>query len=180
MKQIIVFKEYANTLCFIFILIFFSTAVISAQLPDRKLQEKYELIIPAPYDNNEPAPEWLQKADMITSSDGVWKDHKFIIKDTLITRIVRIRAGNGPLPVTEHYPVETIGSFDGSQIRGVSLISHVPQSNKAFKEAHKQGFRVIPYVHFTDIHTFYIIADLIVYFTGESFIIRLRMLDVIF
>jgi hypothetical protein len=147
-------------LFFLFFLFYYS---VNGQLPDMKLAEKYGLTILPPDDKLEPAPEWLQKADMITMDDVVWKDYKFTLKDTLITRIVRIRAGNGPVQITEHYPVETIGSFDGSLIKGVSLISHVPHSKKAYEEAHKQGFKVIPYVHFTDIHSFYADQDVFMF-----------------
>jgi hypothetical protein len=152
-----------SILFLIFILIFLICFNNMGQLPDRKLQEKYGLIIPPPDEKIDPAPEWLRKADMFTSGRGVWKDHKFILKDTSMTRIVRIRAGNGPVEITEHYPVETIGSFDGSSVKGVSLISHVPHSKKVFEEAHKQGFKVIPYVHFTDIHSFYADQDVFLF-----------------
>jgi len=163
MKQKLTIKELGAVL-FIISLILMCPSATYGQLPDRKMVEKYGLSIPPPLPEKlEPAPEWLQKADMFTGGGGVWKDHKFILKDTLMTRIVRIRAGNGPLPITEHYPLETIGSFDGSSIKGISLISHVPHSKKAFEEAHKQGFRVIPYVHFTDIHTFYADQDVFMF-----------------
>jgi hypothetical protein len=144
--------------------IFFFSFAANGQQFDKKLADKYGLTIPPPNDKLEPAPEWLQKADMFTSgSGGIWKDQKFTLIDTLMTRIVRIRAGNGPAQITEHYPVETIGSFDGSMIKGVSLISHVPHSKKAYDEAHKQGFKVIPYVHFTDIHSFYADQDVFMF-----------------
>ena len=161
MKQRLNIRNLSIVL-FMFSLIFLSFSEANGQLPDKKMADKYGLTIPPPNEKLEPAPEWLQKADMITMYDGVWKDYKFTLKDTLMTRIVRLRAGNGPAEITEHYPVETIGSFDGSLIKGVPLISHVPHSKKAYEEAHKQGFKVIPYVHFTDIHTFY--ADQDVFF----------------
>jgi len=153
-----------RAIMFIFSLSSFFLFPAYGQVPDNKMVEKYGLTIPPlPPDKIEPAPEWVQKADMFTGSGGVWKNHKFILKDTLMTRIVRIRAGNGPLQKTEQYPVETIDSFDGSNIKGIPLISHVPHSKKAFEEAHKQGFRVIPYVHFTDIHTFYADQDVFMF-----------------
>ena len=136
---------------------------IYGQIPDKNMVEKCGLTIPPDNDQIEPAPEWLRKADMITSNRSVWKDHKFTLKDTLMTRIVRVRAGNSPAEITEHYPVETIGAFDGSEIKGVPLISHVPHSEKAFEEAHKQGFRVIPYVHFKCIHSFYADQDVFLF-----------------
>ena len=43
------------------------------------------------------------------------------------------------------------------------MISHVPHSKKAFEEAHKQGVKVIPYVHFTDIHSFYADQDVFLF-----------------
>ena len=144
-------------------LAFLFSSAADGQMPDKKMADKYGLTIPPPNEKLEPAPEWLQKADMITGNQKVWKDYKFTLKDTLMTRIVRIRAGNGPVQITEHYPVETIGSFDGSLVKGVSLISHVPHSKKAFEEAHKQGVKVIPYVHFTDIHSFYADQDVFLF-----------------
>jgi len=147
----------------IFSLLCLCSSVTYGQIPDMKMAKKYGLTILPPDEKIEPAPEWLQKADMITMNKGVWEGYKMTLKDTLMTRIVRIRAQNGPLEKTEQYPVETISSFDGSLIKGVSLISHVPHSKKAYEEAHKQGFRVIPYVHFTDIHTFYADQDVFMF-----------------
>ena len=152
-----------NSLFFIFSLIFLSFSTADGQLPDKKVADKYGLTIPPPNEKLEPAPEWLQKADMITDNNVIWKDYKFTLKDTLMTRIVRMRAGYGPIEMTEHYPIETIGSFDGSLIKGVSLISHVPHSKKAFEEAHKQGIKVIPYVHFLCIHSNYADQDVFIF-----------------
>ena len=163
MKKFVPHRKYLKPLHLTFISVLLFYSVIYGQSPDRKMLDKFGLVIPPHDEKIEPSPEWLQKADMITMDGSVWKGHKFTIKDTLMTRIVRIRAGNGPLPITEHYPVETISSFDGSLIKGVSLISHVPHSKKAYDEAHKQGFRVIPYVHFTDIHTFYADQDVFMF-----------------
>lgn len=136
---------------------------VYGQLPDKSLADKYGLTIPPPKDKAEPASEWLQKADMITTNHNVWKDYRFLLKDTVIKHIVRMRAGHGLVDVTEHYPVETVGSFDGSLVKGVSLISHVPHSKKAFEEAHKQNFKVIPYVHFRCIHTNYADQDVFMF-----------------
>ena len=147
----------------IIFLTIFTSSVTKGQTPDPKLVAKHGLKISPYTETIKPAPEWLLKADMITMSGDVWKGHKMTIKDTVMTRIVRIRAGNGPLPITEHYPVETIESFDGSLVKGVSLISHVPHSKKGYEEAHKQGFKVIPYVHFSDIHTFYADQDVFMF-----------------
>lgn len=114
------------------------------------------------------APDWLQNANMITSnSSGVWIDHKFTLEPFETTRIVRFRAGNRRVPITENRVIETIESFDSSGIKGVPLISHVPHSKKAFKEAQKQGYRVTPYVHFKDIHTYYDDQDVFVYDNPE-------------
>jgi coenzyme F420-reducing hydrogenase delta subunit len=88
-----------------------------------------------------------------------------------MTRIVRRREQNQPIEITENYPVETIGTFDGSLIEGVSLISHVPHSKKAFEEAHKQGIKVIPYLHFTDIHSFYADQDVFLFQHPEILLI---------
>jgi hypothetical protein len=148
---------------FMFSLFLLISIASYGQSPEKMMADKYGLSVSPINEKLEPAPEWLQKADMFAGSGGVWKDHKFLLMDTLMTRIVRIRAGNGPLLITEHYPVETIGSFDGSLIKGVPLITHVPHSKKAYEEAHKQGFRVIPYVHFTDIHSFYADQDVFMF-----------------
>jgi hypothetical protein len=150
-----------------FSLIFLISFTVDGQLPNQQLADKYGLTIQPQTEKLEPAPEWLQKADMITSvtigNHDVWKDYKFTLIDTLMTRIVRIRAGNGPVQITEHYPVETIGSFDGSIIKGVPLISHVPHSKMVYEEAHKQGFKVIPYLHFMCIHSFYADQDVFMF-----------------
>ena len=60
----------------------------------------------------------------------------------------------GRKKVYEQIPLTINGNFDGTDIKGVGLISHVPHSETAFMQAHEQGFRVIPYVHFTDIHSY--------------------------
>ena len=140
-------------------------------LLDKKLAEKHGLVVPPPYENTSPAPEWLQKADMFSSDRSVWINHKFMIKDTVMTRIIRVRADNRPERITEGYPFETIDAFDGSIVKGVSLMSHVPHSKKAFNEAHKQGVRVIPYVHFTDIHIQYADQD-VFYFQHPEIILK--------
>lgn len=152
-----------SRLFFMLYLLFCLFFTVDAQLPDKKIADKYGLIILPPNEKLEPAPEWLQKADMFTNGGGVWRDYRFVLKDTLMTRIVRIRSGNGPMEMTGHYPVETIGSFDGSLIKGVSLVSHIPHSKKAYEAAHKQGFKVIPYLHFTDIHSFYADQDVFLF-----------------
>lgn len=163
MKRLINSKKFLNKLYYVFVMAFLLLSQIAAQQPDIKLVEKYGLNITPYTEEITPAPEWLQKADMITMDATVWKGHKFILKDTLIERIVRIRSGNGPLLKTEQYPVETISSFDGSVIKGVPLISHVPHCKEGYEEAHKQGFKVIPYVHFTDIHSFYADQDVFMF-----------------
>lgn len=162
-KRKIAMEKPINIPFLIFILISLICLKNMGQLPDRALQEKYGLIIPAPDENSDMAPEWLQKADMFVSEHRCWVNYKFTLADTKMTRIVRIRSGNGPVAITEHDPLETIDSFDGTAIEGVPLISHVPHSKKAFEEAHKQGVKVIPYVHFTDIHSFYADQDVFIF-----------------
>jgi hypothetical protein len=143
------------------------------QTHDKELAKKYGLTVLPHNEKIEPAPEWLRNADMITSSRNVWKDHEFRLQDTLISRIVRVRSGNSPVQITEHYPVETVGSLDGSLIKGVPLISHVPHSKKAFEEARKQGFRTIPYVHFRCIHTYFSDQD-VFYFEHPEILLKDR------
>ncbi len=141
------------TVLFFFIVIIFSN--VKAQediLLDKKIADKYGLDVPLPMEDFETAPEWLQKADMFTSSRSVWKGYDIVLKDTLISRIVRLRAGHGYKEMHEHIPEVLDGNLDGSTIKGVSLISHVPHSKAAYKQAHEQGFRVVPYVHFMCIH----------------------------
>ena len=149
-----------------FLFAFFILCLILLQLTsygqkaDPKLVEKYGLVIPPdPGDKLEPAPEWIQKADMF--GGGRYIDHKFFLKDTVMTRIVRIRAGNGPLQITEHYPVETVGGLEVE--KGALLLSHVPHARRSFEEAHKQGVKAIPYLHFTDIHSFYADQDVFMF-----------------
>jgi hypothetical protein len=159
-------KSNTKNLGIIFLLLslfILSSKAAIGQLSDKKLADKYGLTILPSNDKLEPAPEWLQKADMITGSNRVWKDYKFTLKDTLLTRMVRMRAGYGLMQMIEYYPVETIGSFDGSIIKGVPLVSHVPHSKKAFEEAHKQGVKVIPYVHFRCIHSNYADQDVFLF-----------------
>lgn len=161
-----------NLLWLLFIYIFLSSCISNNQSNtqsntqqhyDEEIAAKYELTVPPSNEKIDPAPQWLQNANMITSDHEIWKGYKFTLKDTLLTRIVRRRAGNMPSEITEHYPIETIEYLDGSLIKGVPLISHVPHSRKAFEEAHNQGFKVIPYVHFKDIHTFYADQDVFLF-----------------
>lgn len=157
---------YTSNLFSLLILIFtflFSNTV-NAQQYDQKVASKYGLTVPSPNDKLGPVPQWFQDANMVTSKHGgVFLDYKFTLKDTAMTRIVRRRAGNGPAMITEQYLVETIGSFDGSPIKGVPLISHVPHYKMAFNEAHKQGFKVISYLHFRDIHSYYADQDVFLF-----------------
>lgn len=134
-----------------------------AQNYNAALAKKYGLTISPPNEKLEPAPKWLQEANMVTNTHSIWKGYKFNLIDTVMTRIVRRRAGNGPAQKTEQYLVETIDYLDGSSIKGVPLISHLPHNAQAFKEAHEQGFRVTPYVHFKDIHAYYADQDVFMF-----------------
>ncbi len=151
--------------------IIFLSIPARGQLCDKEMAEKYGLKIPTFNDQIEPAPLWLQNADMVTSSAKVWKGYKFTLKDTLITRIVRHRAVYRSVKMTEHYPIETISSFEGSQIKGIPLIVSAPHSKKVFKEAHKQGFKAIPYLHFRCIHTNYSDQD-VFYFEHPEILLK--------
>jgi hypothetical protein len=123
----------------------------------------------------DPAPGWVQTADMLTSDpwyltsdkpntqNSVWKGYDIELKDVPVDRIVRLASDNGLKKKTEQVLSVIDGTFDGSEIKGVSYISHVPVSKKAFQQAHEQGFRVIPYVHFTDIHSFYADQDVFLF-----------------
>jgi len=128
--------------------------------------------IPEPQEPIDPAPEWLRKADMFTdpawyiaadkpdTQNSVWKGYDLELRDVLVERKVRLAAANCLKKIHEQVPVVIDGTFDGTSIKGVSLISHVPVSETAFRQAHEQGFRVVPYVHFTDIHSFYADQDI--------------------
>lgn len=123
----------------------------------------------------DPAPEWVQNADMFTSAgwyttsnrpdrtNPVWKGYDIELRDITVERIIRLSSGNGFKKKTEQVLEVKDGTFDGSSLKGISLISHVPVSKTAFHQAHEQGFRVIPYVHFTDIHLFYADQDVFLF-----------------
>jgi hypothetical protein len=131
--------------------------------------------LPQPQEPITPAPDWLLKTDMFTSSpwyttanrpdvqNPVWNGYDIELKDVPVERIVRLASANGLKKVNEQVLAVKDGTFDGSGIKGVPLISHVPVSQTAFKQAHEQGFRVIPYVHFTDIHSFYSDQDIFLF-----------------
>jgi len=138
---------------------------------DKNLADKYGLNIPAPEEDIDPAPEWLRKADMFISSGSSWKRYDIDLKDVPVKRIVRFRSGYATKKVHEQIPVVIDGNFDGSSIKGVSLVSHVPHSKAAFKQAHEQGFRAIPYVHFTCIHTNYADQD-VFYFEHPEILLK--------
>lgn len=145
---------------------------------DKKLAAKYGLEIPEPSDKLEPAPEWLQNTDMIFADWTVsanmlntpyklWKGYRIELEDTLVERIVRLRPMYAKVKVHEQKPVTIAGNFDGTAIKGVRLLSHVPHSKTGFKQAHEQGFKVIPYVHFKDIHSYYADQDVFLFHHPE-------------
>lgn len=161
-----------------FILIAFVTAIFSTALSaqenipyDKQLAEKYGLNIPEPNNNLDPAPLWMQNAHMFFGSRKIWKGYDIALKDVEVERIVRFYSGYATKKVHEQSPVVIDGNLDASAIKGVDLISHVYHSPTAFRQAHEQGFRVIPYVHFTDIHTFYADQD-VFYFQHPEVIAR--------
>jgi hypothetical protein len=63
------------------------------------------LDIPPNQDENGPAPEWLQKADMFSGARSVWKGYDIDLKDVSVERIVRYRAGHARKTVREQVPV---------------------------------------------------------------------------
>ncbi len=141
---------------------------------DKELAAKYGLEIPEPSDHIEPAPQWLQNedmifadwtvtADMLNSPFKLWKGYRVELQDTLVEKIVRMRPMYQRVKVNEQKPVTIDGNFDGSAIEGVKLISHVPHSKKGFQQAHEQGFKVTPYVHFTDIHSYFADQDVFLF-----------------
>jgi len=121
-------------------------------LLDKEIAHKYGLEVPPPITEIDPAPDWLLKDDMIVHGGPIWKGYKRELKSVTITRKTIGRNGEErEIKQVFGKPVQINGTFDGSFINGVPLISHAPPSKTAFEQAHKQGFRVIPYVHFTDI-----------------------------
>jgi gliding motility-associated-like protein len=164
-----------STIFLFFGFIFLSCFETVGQLPDKNMASKYGLTIPQSKDQLDPAPEWLQKSDMVTMSgwyitsgnpnaqNPIWKGYDLEFKDVTVERIIRLASSNGSKKVHEMVPVVKDGTFDGTSIKGVSLISHAPVSQAAFTQAHEQGFRVIPYVHFTDIHDYYADQDVFIF-----------------
>jgi hypothetical protein len=160
-------KKFFMILCLIMPVLLAAQKYIHTHVPyDKKLAAKYGLKIREPLVQLEPAPEWLHNIDMIFADWTVtadmqnkpfklWKGYRIELKDTLVEKIVRLQPLYGRVKVNEQKPVTIDGKFDGSDINGVKLISHVPHSKTGFKQAHEQGFKVIPYVHFTDIHSYY-------------------------
>jgi hypothetical protein len=141
----------------------------------RILPEDYSMQVPVQEEKIDSAPDWVQQADMFTSSpwyittdrpntvNSVWKGYDIELKDVEVDRIVRLASANGMKKKHEQVLSVIDGTFDGTDIKGVSLISHVPVSQAAFRQAHEQGFRVVPYVHFTDIHSFYADQDIFLF-----------------
>jgi len=138
---------------------------------DAQLAAKYDLEIPPAHDDGDPAPEWLQKADMFAGTRDIWTDYDIDLKDVLVEKIVRWRAGHARKRVHEQVPVVIDGKLDGSSVKGVALLSHAPHSPAAFKQAHEQGFRAIPYVHFLCMHTHYADQD-VFYFQHPEVLLR--------
>ena len=137
---------------FTFSLPLFAQIQSNDPLLDKKIAEKFGLEVPPPNTEMEPAPDWILKADMIIHSGTIWKGYKRELKSVMITRKAIGRNGEKrEIKQSFGKPVQIDGTFDGSSIKGVPLISHVPPSKTAFEQAHKEGFRVVPYVHFTDI-----------------------------
>jgi hypothetical protein len=120
----------------------------------------------------EPAPQWMQNADMFSSApwyvaagkssgeNAVWRAYDMEFRDVPVKQKVRIASANVLKEISAKVPVVKNGTLDGAALKGVAMISHAPVSELAFKQAHEQGFRIIPYVHFTDIHTYYADQDI--------------------
>lgn len=140
-------------------------------LLDQESATKYGLEVPPPEAELDSAPEWLREAHMVVGSSADWIDHRFELNEVVTNRIVRVRAGHRKMDLINYTPVETVAGFDGSKIKGVSLISHVPHCREAFEHAHRQGFRAIPYVHFLGIHTNYMDQD-VFYFEHPEILLK--------
>ena len=108
---------------------------------------------------------------MFCSSKSVWEGYDIDLKDVLVERIVRYRAGHAKKEVHVQIPVEVVGRLRGDSVKGVALLSHSPHSPAAYQQAHEQGFRAIPYVHFTCIHTYYADQD-VFYFQHPEILLK--------
>lgn len=153
--------------------VFVSSCFVAAEdYPhDAKLAAKYDLKIPPASDRVEPAPKWLREADMFLSTRSVWKGYDIELKDVLVERIVRNRAGYSREKVHEQVPVVIDGKLDGSSVEGVTLLAHSPHSEAAYRQAHEQGFRAVPYLHFKCIHTYYADQD-VFYFQHPEILLK--------
>ncbi|MFC1563070.1 hypothetical protein ACFL4Z_03365, partial [candidate division KSB1 bacterium] len=156
---------------FFIVLVFSGSNAQEDKLLNKEIAVKYGLDVPPPMEDFDAAPEWLQEADMFTSSGSVWNGYDIELKDTLISRIVRLRAGHRMKKIHEQVSFVIDGNLDGSSINGVSLISHSPHSKAAFEQAHEQGFRAVPYVHFRCIHTNYADQD-VFYFQHPEILVK--------
>ncbi len=145
-------KSFTLFFFILFIFTFISFAENNDPYLDKKLAEKYGLKVPPPLEKIESAPDWVLNMDMIIHSGDIWSGFK---TKTKVVKVIRNAIGrNGePIKIEGAYLKRIVidGKFDGSAIKGVPLISHIPHSKAAFKQAHEQGFRVTPYVHFLDI-----------------------------
>ncbi len=75
------------------------------------------------------------------------------------------------MQLNDYRPVEKVTGIDAESVRGISLLSHVPHSADAFRLAHEQGIRAVPYVHFMCIHTNYADQD-IFYFEHPEILMK--------
>ena len=126
---------------------------------DEQLAAKYGLHIPPVVKEVPPAPEWIRKAEIVSSSAAVWKGYEFLLQEKPVTRIVRARSGHRRMQVVDYDLVEKVSGIDAEAVRGIPLLSHVPHSADAFRLAHAHGIKAIPYVHFMCIHTNYADQD---------------------
>ena len=138
---------------------------------DQKLAAKYDLHIPPVATEVKPAPEWLRRAEIVSSSTRVWQGYEFLLKETPVTRIVRARAGYRQVLLLDHYLEEKVSGMDAEAVKGVPLLSHVPHSAEAFRLAHAHGLRAIPYLHFMCIHTNYADQD-VFYFQHPEILMK--------
>jgi len=171
-------KRIAYIFCFLFSLLQFplkaqenSTGKFSY---DKTIADKFDLRIPKYSEKLTPTPQWFQNLDMIFSDVSPngdnfnkpytqWEGYRFELKDTLVERTVRLAQLYGKVKVHEQKIVTIDGKLNGSQIEGVELISHGPISKTAFRQAHNKGFKAIPYLHFTDIHSDYADQDVFIF-----------------
>jgi hypothetical protein len=144
--------------------------------PDLEVASKHRIDLSITEPSDESAPKWLRDADMVShfewySEKGFegeekhkrWKGYDVDFYDVPVETKVWVEAGRSIKKMMGRKLEVVDGEFDGSAIQGLPLISHAPRSAAAAKQAHEQGFRLIPYAHFSDTHYSYAEQDIFMF-----------------